>query len=101
MKKLMNKMPLNKIALASQRGQGMSEYIIIVALIAVTGIGVFSAFGTVIRNQVATMATELSGQKATTSVERATAAGKDANTKTTNARTMQNFNADAGSTAAP
>ncbi len=44
-----------------QRGQGMTEYIIIVALIAVSAIGVYSFFGKTIRNQVAGLATEISG----------------------------------------
>lgn len=53
--------PKNLAAKAKQRGQGMSEYIIIVALIAVGAIGVFTAFGGTIRSQVAGMAAELSG----------------------------------------
>lgn len=44
------------------RGQGMSEYLIITALIAVAGIGIFAAFGDTIQNQVAAMSQELSGQ---------------------------------------
>ena len=36
-----------------QRGQGMSEYIIITALVAVAGIGLFAAFGDVLQNQMA------------------------------------------------
>lgn len=46
------------------RGQGMVEYLIIVALIAVAGIAVYSAWGKTMRNQSAGMAKELSGQKA-------------------------------------
>lgn len=42
-------------------GQGMTEYIIIVALIAIAAIGVFSMFGDVVKNQTAAMAKELSG----------------------------------------
>lgn len=53
--------PKNLAAKTKQRGQGMSEYIIIVALIAVGAIGVFTAFGGTIRSQVAGMAAELSG----------------------------------------
>lgn len=45
-----------------QKGQGMTEYIIIVALIAVSAIGVFRLFGDTMRNQVAGLAQELSGQ---------------------------------------
>jgi Flp pilus assembly pilin Flp len=44
-----------------QLGQGMSEYIIITALIAVAAIGVFAAFGDVLTNQTAAMALEMSG----------------------------------------
>lgn len=43
-------------------GQGMTEYIIIVALIAVAAIGVYSLFGKTVRNQVAGVAQEISGQ---------------------------------------
>lgn len=46
---------------ARQRGQGMTEYIIIVALIAVAAIGVYQAFGTVIKGQTATAAATLAG----------------------------------------
>ena len=57
-------------AKTKQRGQGMSEYIIIVALIAVGAIGVFTAFGGVIRQQVAGMAMELSGQDGSAMVKK-------------------------------
>ena len=43
------------------QGQGMTEYIIIVALISVSAIGVYSFFGQTIRNQVAGLAAEISG----------------------------------------
>jgi Tfp pilus assembly protein FimT len=43
------------------RGQGMSEYLIIVALIAVAGIAVMGLFGGTARNQVAGLANELAG----------------------------------------
>ncbi len=33
-----------------QKGQGMTEYIIIVALIAIAAIGAFTMFGDVVRN---------------------------------------------------
>ncbi|QSX40167.1 Flp family type IVb pilin [Shewanella cyperi] len=57
------------------RGQGMTEYIIIVALIAVAAIGVYSFFGKTIRNQVAGLSAEMSGTSASTNIE---AAGKAA-----------------------
>lgn len=43
------------------RGQGMSEYLIIVALIAVAGIAVMGLFGGAARNQVAAIASEIGG----------------------------------------
>lgn len=49
-----------------QAGQGMTEYIIIVALIAVAAIGVYSFFGSTIRNQTAGMAAEMAGSSAET-----------------------------------
>jgi type IV pilus assembly protein PilA len=47
---------------ARQRGQGMTEYIIIVALIALAAIGVYSAFGGVVRGQTAVMSRQLAGE---------------------------------------
>lgn len=65
----------------NQRGQGMSEYIIIVALIAVGAIGVFVSFGGTIRQQVAGMAMELSGQDGSTNVTASQTAATEAGTK--------------------
>lgn len=48
-----------------QYGQGMTEYIIITALVAIAAIGAFMFFGNTARQQVAGMATELSGRDAT------------------------------------
>jgi Flp pilus assembly pilin Flp len=44
-----------------QLGQGMTEYIIIVALIAIAAIAVYTIFGDVVREQVGGMAAELAG----------------------------------------
>ena len=46
------------------RGQGMTEYIIIVALIAVAAIGVYTAFGKTVRGQMAVTAQSLAGKSA-------------------------------------
>ncbi len=77
--------------LKNERGQGMTEYIIIVALIAIAAIAAFSFFGKTVRNQTAAMSESLAGDssKATASTKAAgtaadaaqTAAGKDANLK--------------------
>ena len=45
----------------SQRGQGMTEYIIIVALVAVAAITVYNFFGDTVRGQVGDLAAELGG----------------------------------------
>jgi Flp pilus assembly pilin Flp len=54
-------------------GQGMMEYIIIVALIAVASIGIYSAFGKTARNQTAGITKELSGNKADTDLAKESA----------------------------
>jgi type IV pilus assembly protein PilA len=66
-----------------QLGQGMTEYIIIVALIAIAAIGVYQAFGTVVKGQTATAAATLAGGKSagarsatTTAISTADAEGK-------------------------
>ncbi|MBW1808192.1 MAG: hypothetical protein JRJ87_08360 [Deltaproteobacteria bacterium] len=49
--------------LRGRRGQGMTEYIIIVALIAIAAIGVISLFGDNIRALFATSANALGGNE--------------------------------------
>jgi len=67
----------SKLLSNGQTGQGMTEYIIIVALIAVAAIGVYSYFGQTLRNQTAGMAAEMAGQDSKTAIDKAqTAAGK-------------------------
>ena len=53
----------------------MTEYIIVVALVAVAAIAVYQYFGQVVRAQVAAMAHELSGEDGSASL-RAGAAGR-------------------------
>jgi len=62
------------------RGQGMTEYIIIVALIAVAAIGVYSLFGKSIRNQVAGLAQEMTGQSSTQQLNTARQSSRRAGT---------------------
>jgi type IV pilus assembly protein PilA len=66
-----------------QSGQGMTEYIIIVALIAVAAIGVYSYFGQSLRSQTAAMTEEMAGQKGDTTkaTTAATAAGGQTGSK--------------------
>ncbi|MBE3674068.1 Flp family type IVb pilin [Pseudoalteromonas distincta] len=67
-------MKMNK----KQLGQGMTEYIIIVALIAVSAIGVYSFFGKTIRNQVSAIASEVSGQDSADKIQAAKDSADDA-----------------------
>ena len=55
----------------NQAGQGMTEYIIIVALIAVAAIGVYSYFGQTLRNQTAGIASEIAGKDSTANIAKA------------------------------
>lgn len=72
-------------AKAWQRGQGMTEYIVIVALIAVAAIGVYQYFGQVVRSQTAAIAHEVAGSDGKTStdvaIKAATAADAERNKK--------------------
>lgn len=77
---------------ATQRGQGMMEYIIIVAMIAVSAIGVYSVFGTTIRSQTSGMAKEISGNKADTSISNAKTAAGTAETRANTTKGMSEYN---------
>lgn len=61
-----------------QRGQAMTEYLVIVALVAVAAIAVYQSFGQVIRSQVAGLAKELAGESASQAVDAAKTASGDA-----------------------
>ncbi|WP_102791068.1 hypothetical protein [Alcanivorax sp. MD8A] len=74
-----------------QLGQGMTEYIIIVALIAIAAIGVYRLFGDTVRNQTAGMAMELSGQDGGTAQGRAAAQASAAETDANTARNLSNY----------
>ncbi|MGX5914419.1 Flp family type IVb pilin [Aliidiomarina sp. Khilg15.8] len=63
-----------------QYGQGMTEYIIVLALIAIAAIGVYSFLGKSVRNQVAGVAQEISGQSAADQVSAAQQAAQQAST---------------------
>jgi Flp pilus assembly pilin Flp len=61
-----------------QHGQGMTEYIIIVALIAVAAIAVYQFFGQTIRSQTSGIAQEVSGKSASTAISNAQSAANNA-----------------------
>ncbi|HEX5684674.1 MAG TPA: pilus assembly protein [Ideonella sp.] len=79
------------------RGQGMTEYIIIVALIAVAAIGVYNLFGATVRNQTAGMAAALGGagtdaQKAN---KKGVTNGKESVKEASETKSLENFTAGA------
>ena len=71
-------------------GQGMTEYIIVVALIAVAAIGVYTAFGDVVRGQTSVAAVALSGRTATSGRSLVTEARGRANDEAKTAN-LENF----------
>ncbi len=76
-----------------QQGQGMTEYIIIVALIAVAAIGVYSYFGTTVREQTAAMANEVAGKSGTAAIGRAGTAADSAVQSASQNKGLSNYSA--------
>ncbi|AKU91389.1 Flp family type IVb pilin [Vulgatibacter incomptus] len=68
-----------------QRGQGMTEYIVIVALIAVAAIGVVTAFGDNVRALFATSTDALAGKESSSS------GAKKASSGVRDSRNLQDF----------
>ncbi len=83
-------------AIRRQRGQGMTEYIIIVALIAIAAIGVYAAFGNVVKGQTGAMAAELGGKDGSQAANLATTQAEGANTRGTSKHTLGSFQESAG-----
>lgn len=74
-----------------QLGQGMTEYIIIVALIAVAAIGTFKFFGQTVRSQVAGLAAEVSGQSGADAQAKAATAADSAETEADKNKNLSNY----------
>lgn len=79
----------------TQRGQGMTEYIIIVALIAIAAIAVYQYFGNTVRNQTAAIAMELSGDNGTDAKDAAKAAAANAATEANTKRNLDTYTGNA------
>ena len=75
----------------TQRGQGMTEYIIIVAMIAVAAIAVYQDFGQTVRNQTAAIAQELSGKDGTAAKTAAQTASDKAGTVGNQKHTLDTY----------
>ncbi|WP_428505752.1 hypothetical protein [Roseateles sp.] len=79
------------IAKRRQQGQGMTEYIIIVALIAIAAIAVYQLFGNTLRSQTAAISMELSGQDGTAAKDEAQAAATKAATEANVKRNLDTY----------
>jgi Tfp pilus assembly protein PilE len=75
----------------SQRGQGMTEYIIVVALVAIAAIGVYTAFGKTVRGQMAVTAQALAGNATDQARTESNSGGEDATTQAQRAVQLDNF----------
>ncbi len=78
-----------------QRGQGMTEYIIIVGVIAIAAIGVFGYFGDTVQHQIAGMAAELSGGDGTAEKGLAETAAEGASTAAAEHKDLSNYTENA------
>jgi len=82
------------------KGQGMTEYIIIVALIAIAAIASFTFFGDVVRGQVGTIASELGGQTGDTARAKVLSAANKADDKGSKHMTLKDYSQEGGADAA-
>ena len=78
------------------KGQGMTEYLVILGLIAIAGIAVFSFFGQTLRSQVAGMAAEVGGDSGKGEVTKAAAAATKASANAAKNMNMKTYT-DGGS----
>jgi Flp pilus assembly pilin Flp len=65
----------------NRSGQGLTEYIIVVALVAIAAIGIVNIFGNQLRNQFATIVTAMSGSSQAKVESLSSEAQKEANKK--------------------
>jgi Flp pilus assembly pilin Flp len=84
--------PLN--SRSTPKGQGMTEYIIVVAVVAVAAIGVYSMLGQTIRNQTAGIAQEISGNDAGGALNAAASSAAAARSQANVRKDLKNYNQD-------
>jgi len=75
------------------RGQGMTEYIVIVALIGVAAIGAYSFLGQSIRGATAGLALEIAGEDASGGIDEAKRASDEALRASQTKATLKEYNA--------
>jgi Flp pilus assembly pilin Flp len=82
---------MNMTKPARCRGQGMTEYIVVVALVAIAAIGVYTAFGKTLRGQMAATAQSLAGKSASQARSDSNDAGQEAESQAGRAVKLDNF----------
>jgi type II secretory pathway pseudopilin PulG len=80
---------------SAQRGQGMTEYVIVVALVGIAAIAVYQLFGSTVRSQTAGIAKELAGQDAESAITNAGNAATKAVTEGSSNRSLASYNDNA------
>ncbi len=83
----------------AQLGQGMTEYVVVVALVAVAAIAVYQLFGQVVRAQTAAMARELAGENGAEASKKASAAAAKTRSQLKE-KTLKSFTGNAAAGAA-
>ena len=76
------------------RGQGMTEYLVIVALIGVAAIGAYSFLGQSIRGATAGLALEIAGENADAGITAAAAASQQAVASAGRKATLKTYGTD-------
>ncbi|NBT34530.1 MAG: pilus assembly protein [Betaproteobacteria bacterium] len=72
-------------------GQGMTEYIIVVAVVAVAAIGVYSLLGQTIRNQTAGIAQEIAGNDGGSALSAASSSANSARMQANARKDLKNY----------
>lgn len=82
------------VARRKSLGQGMTEYIVIVALVGVAAIGVYSFLGQSVRGATAGIALELAGENADKGIKEAKSASDKAVNAAKAKATLNNYNSN-------
>lgn len=82
-----------------QQGLSSVEYVLVLALVAIAAIGTFSFLGKTLRNQVAGISSELSGQDAQGNIANAKSAAGSAKTVANKDYNLGNYNEGANKAA--
>jgi len=77
-------------------GQGMTEYVVIVALVSIAAIGTYSLLGQTLRNQTAGLALEISGKAGRAAISAAGTNATQAQAKANKKKGLSNY--DEGNT---